>query len=178
MKYLFLLIFVFLNSYQTEKEIHNFHLENQTIQYIKVFELKEFSENELIDKLNGYLPTVSGVSNIHFNGTVFTGKIENLEIDFKKYGGKWGTTWIPIQYPMNANLTIQVKDNRYRLLISNIECSMQVPPRTVFDFNSMATVKRGTEISTNKTIVQGLKYTDQFLTDKFNISNKQLDNDW
>lgn len=41
----------------------------------------------------------------------------------------------------------------------------------------MATKKRGTEISTNKTTVQGLKHTDQFLTDKFNVSNEQLNDD-
>ncbi len=177
MKILTLTILSLVVLLQDEQQIHNFYLEKQSVQYKKAFELEDTNDSVMVEKLNTYLPTVSGLTNIQYNGNVFTGRIEKLTVDYKKYGGKWGTTWIALNHPMNGNLTIQVKDNRYRVIITDMEF-ISASPYIVIDVNSAATKKRGTELTTNKTVSQGLEYLDKYFTDKFTITEQQLDDDW
>jgi len=165
--------------------VHNFYLENQKVQYRKVFEVEFLSEDELIDKLNGYLPTISGLENINFNGTVFTGFINEWDIDIKKYGARSISSWVMLSQKMNSKLTIQVKENRYRIVLSDIQFIAYDPldftnskPFSVTEMNYVATKKNGTEFSTSNTVLNGLELLDKFLTDKFEISFDQLDDDW
>jgi hypothetical protein len=168
-----------------EESIYNFHLESQAVQYRKVFEVEFLSEDELIDKLNSFLPTFSGLSNIQFNGTVFSGYINEWDIDIKKYGAKGISSWVMLSQKMNSKLTIQVKENRYRIVLSDIQFIAYDPldfnnskPFSVTEMNNVATKKRGTEFSTSNTVLNGLELLDKFLTDKFDISIDQLDDDW
>ena len=177
MKLLTFTMLLFAIVLQDEQQISNFYLENQSVQYRKVFELNNTSDSVMIKKLNSYLPTVSCLTNIQFNGNVFTGRIENLTVDYKKYGGRWGTTWIALNHPMNGNLTIQVKNNKYRVIISDMEF-ISTSPYIVYDVNGTVTRKRGTEFSANNTIIQGLDFLDKCFTEKFTISEQQLDDNW
>jgi len=59
--------------------------------------------------------------NIQFNGIVFTVILENMTINYKKYGEKWGIVWLYLKFPLNANATFQVKENSYKLILPNIQ---------------------------------------------------------
>ena len=175
--FFFFITFLFLSPIQGTKQAYNFYLENQSIKYKKVFIVDSLNQSELISKLNAYLPTVSGLRNVQFNGDVFTGQIDKLIVNYKKYGGKWATTWTVLNYPMNGNLIVQVKDNKYRLIITDIEF-ISTYPYVVIDFDKDLTKKKGTILTTNKVALRGLEYLDKFLTDKFTITKRKVDNNW
>lgn len=155
----------------------NFYLENQTVQYKRVYEIEGISEESLIEKLNGYLPSVSGLREINFNGSIFTGRVEKLMIDYKKFGGKWGNTWTALNFPINAILTIQVKENRYRVTLSDIQ--VEGPPGYgASNFDDLVTRKNKTEFIENKIVLNGMELMDKFLEEKFNLNSEKLDEDW
>ena len=174
---MFMITFLFLAPMQGEKQAYNFYLENQSIKYIKIFKIDGLNQSELISKLNAYLPTVAGLRNVQFNGNVFTGQIERLTVNYKKYGGKWATTWTALNFPMYGNLTIQIKDNKYRVIIMDIEF-ISTSPSLVIDFNRDLTKKKGTKLTTNKVVLRGLEYLDKFFTDKFTITERKVDDNW
>ncbi len=178
MKLLTLLTILLLLVQSTEEQqAQNFYLENQSIKYKKVFEMNELNQSVIVEKLNTYLPTVSGLTNIQFNGNVFTGQINILTVNYRRYGGKWATTWGALNHPMNANITIQVKDNKYRLVITDIKF-ISTSPYCVIHINKSATKKKGTKITKNKLVLKGLEYIDKFFTEKFTITEKQINENW
>jgi hypothetical protein len=157
------------------EEINNFSIENRSVVYVKVFEINDCDSITIIEKLNSYLPTISGLSLVEFNGNVFTGKIEHLMVDYGKYGGKILRVWVALNNPMYANLTIQIKDFKYRVIISDMEF---VHSSMVFDMNSMATNKERTSFIDKKVLLQAMEYIDLYMTDKFTISNEKITDDW
>lgn len=185
MKTIILSLILLLILGQTENQHSNFFLENQAITYRKVYEIEFLDEDELIDKMNGFLPTISGIENINFNGTVFTGYINEWDIDIKKYGAKNISSWAMLSQKLNSKITIQVKENRYRVILSDIQFVAYDPlnftnprPFSIVEMNDVATRKKRTEFSSSNTVLNGLELLDKFLTDKFNISIEQLDEDW
>jgi hypothetical protein len=168
----------FLFPFFVEAQVSNFHLESGSIQYQRIYDVDGVSEDQLIEKLNSRLPSVSGLRDMNFNGSIFTGRIEGLMIDYKKFGGKSMTTWTALNFPMNAILTIQVKDNRYRILLTDIETKGDDLLIGTYIFNSLVTKNKGTEITANKTVLSGLDLIDKFLFEKFNFSPAQIEDDW
>lgn len=159
-------------------EFHNFNIEDYSVKYKKVFDLPETSENEIINNLNNYLPTFSNITDLQFNGNVFTGKIERLFINYKKFGAKWAKTWLALNHPMYGNLTIQVKDNKYRVIISEMEF-FTTNVNLIYHVNSTITTNNDiTEFSRNKTIQQGLELMDLFFTEKFTFNKEKITEDW
>jgi hypothetical protein len=171
-----LLFLVFSSNVKSQSTFSNFNLKDGVIKYERVYEIDGETEQQLIDKLNGYLPSVSGLRDVVFNGNVFTGRIERDMVDYQKYGGKRMSTWIPLNYPMNGIFTIQIKENRYRLLITDIETKEDEFSQPV-RFNFYLTKNKGTSFTSNKTMLNGMEFVDKFLFDKFNILNKTED-DW
>lgn len=172
----FFLLFLF--PFFVEAQVSNFHLESGNIQYQRIYDVDGVSEDQLIEKLNSRLPSVSGLRDMNFNGSVFTGRIEGLMIDYKKFGGKSMTTWTALNFPMSAIITIQVKDNRYRILLTDIETKGDDLLIGTYIFNSLVTKNKGTEITTNKTVLSGLDLIDKFLFEKFNFNSAQIEDDW
>lgn len=159
-------------------EFHNFNIEDYSVQYKKIFDLPETSENEIINNLNSYLPTISNLTYLQFNGNVFTGKIEGLFINYKKFGAKWAKTWLALNHPMYGNLTIQVKDNKYRVIITEMEFFTTNVNLIYKVNNTINTNNNTTEFSKNKTIQQGLELMDLFFTEKFTFNKDKITEDW
>jgi len=133
------------------------------------------NSQEIIDKLNSYLPTIVGISNIQFNGNVFTGNIDNLMIDYKKFGGKILSVWTALNNPMFAKLTIQIKDNRYRVIITDIKCVHDI---LEYNFNSSTTINERTSFINKKILIQGLGYVDSYFSEMFTIKNDKISDEW
>jgi hypothetical protein len=180
-KILFTLLLLGISfSVKSQTSFSNFYFKDGKIQYEKIYEIEGGTEQELNQKLQSFLPTISGLK-FDFNETGFAGKIQNVIIDYKKFGGKYMTTWIPLNYPLNGSISIQVKGNRYRFLLSDIETRENEFSDPIL-FDVYLTKNKGTEFTTNKTILSGLELLDKFLTDKFDLllfkGDKKVDDDW
>jgi len=170
-------------SFQVKSQISssNFHLKEGKIQYEKIYEIDGGTEQELNQRLESFLPTISGLK-FDFNEMGFTGKVQNVIIDYKKFGGKYMTTWIPLNYPLYGNISLQVKGNRYRLLLTGIETKENEFTEPIL-FDDYLTKNKGNEFTTNKTILNGLELLDKFLSEKFNLllfngEKKEDKDDW
>ncbi len=172
-----LLGFSFIVKSQTS--FANFHFKDGKIQYEKIYEIEGGTEQELNQRLESFLPSISGLK-FDFSDAGFTGKIQNVTIDYKKFGGKYMTTWIPLNYPLSGNISIQVKGNRYRFLLSDIETKENEFTEPIL-FDVYLTKNKGTEFTTNKTILTGLELLDKFLIEKFDLllfKGKKNEDDW
>lgn len=162
---------------QNKEQFRNFHIKDQSVVYSKVFELEGYDEFELVEKFNAYLPTLPGITNVQFNGNVFTGFMERVSFDCRKYNKNMFVPWAPLNYPFYGNVTIQVKDNKYKVVITNIEF---VSPNTltVIDLNSSATKRRGKSLRKGGQIGGAMECLNSYFTDKFTITKVDLENEW
>jgi hypothetical protein len=156
-------------------------LKEGKIQYEKIYEIDGGTEQELNQRLESFLPTILGLK-FDFDEKGLTGKIQNVIIDYKKFGGKYMTTWIPLNYSLNGNVSIQVKGNRYRLLLTNIETKENEFTEPIL-FDVYLTKNKGNEFTSNKIILNGLELLDKFLTEKFDLllykgDKKGNEDDW
>lgn len=166
-KILFVLLLIpFLSYGQSAGPISNFHLENGEIQWRNTFEKDSLKTNQIIDQLTSYLPTVSGVSNVVNRGDVITGDLKNYQVNYKKYGGRNSTVMMQLTHPIDGKFTIQIKDGKYRAIVSDVYFTMPQLPGTLIN---TAGRKKNTEIAANSLIRQSLAYMNQDFADKFNL---------
>jgi hypothetical protein len=177
MRKLISLIFLLGLSLQVNSQTNfsNFNLKDGVVKYERIYEIENISEEKLIINLNGFLNSNMGLRDLQLNGSSFTGRIDGMMIDWKKYGGKAMTLWNSLHFPLGGFLSIQVKENRYRIIISEITLSSD--GGLTYTLNNDATKNSGSIFTTNKTILNGMEIMDKFFFDKFNVV-KEIDSDW
>lgn len=157
-------------------------LKNNEIIFQKTYS-SELLKSELIEKLKIYLPTIknfqlSELSNQ--NDDQFSGKLTDYMVNYRKYGGTLMGTMIALNYPLTANVIIQVKDNKYRVTISNfIFKGIQVSSQS-YDvaLDEALTKSKRTKIQSNKTSINAANYLNKELTDIFDLKNKKKIDDF
>lgn len=157
--------------------IFNFSIENNGMVYKYVFEANELSQTQITEKLNTILSNSSGIVKVKFVDNEFVGRIEDFTIDYRKFGGKLITAWTALNYPMFADFKIQVKDFKYRLIVTNIEF-INPSPYFIYDVYGLATKNNRTQVTDKKPILQGLEFIDKTLNEKFQIISEKSNDDW
>lgn len=100
----------------------SFILKDQSVLFQKVYS-SNLSKNELINKLKYFLP---GVKNFQLTDGVnqtadqFSGRITDFIVNYQKFGTTDTGPGQLMAYGLNANVIVQVKDNKYRVIISNL----------------------------------------------------------
>ena len=115
MKKIFLLFYLFC-IYSFGQEKHNFNIENNQLEWQKVFETDlQKSQIEKIIKEKGVF------KNLIFEENLISGEIENFPAD---YTGVGKTSWNTSFYVQNTSITaaffIEIKDGRYRVSLNGI----------------------------------------------------------
>lgn len=163
-----LTLFIISQAYcfsQQTQVLNNFTLNNKEIIWQKVFEKDSLNITLITNNVLSKFP----VQFLNTTNSNITFQIKDDLVDFKKYGGSWGTTLIFIQLPLSYFVSIDVKTDRYRVTIHNI--TAKVPNDLISTYLvDIATKNKASEFSTNKVVLKGLSYLDQYLVDKFTIS--------
>lgn len=112
-----LLLFLLLitTTIYSQSSYKSFQVESDgNIVFKKVFSLKEGKKESLIN----YLKRLSNfdISNIDND---IEGKIKDMKVNFKKYGKGTGYP-IFLRHSLSSDVRIQLKDDRYRVVISSI----------------------------------------------------------
>ncbi len=157
--------------------VHNFHIENNGLIYKYVFETTELSETQIIENINSLLSNSTGLKNVNFSNNEFAGRIENFTIDYRKYGGTLFNTLTALNNPMFADFKIQIRDKRYRLIVSNIEF-INPSPYFIWNLYSLATKQNRTGFKNQSAILKGLEYIDSCLKEKFEIDTEKSTDEW
>lgn len=167
---------------QTPEIKHNFSLTNtSTLSYNYIFINKTDVNIEVITK---HLKTLSNITKVELINNTITGNITNMRVNYENYGGKYMNTLILLNQNLNANFTIEVKENRYKLTITNI---LFTDNESLFAHQSTNTSvnqskledytinRRKNKFKTNKTVDKGLDYCNQYFIDFFRYSPKKSD---
>jgi len=173
MKKLTIVIILIASNTFSQKYIdtlYHFKVEKNDITWQKVF------ENSLPDLQKTFIKQT--MTNLKFDSLqeideTISFSVKDDIVDFKKYGGKWGTTAIFIQYPINYLVVIDFKENKYRVTIKSINLKSEIRYMAT-DLNDYI-LKQG-KIKNTNTLNTGLSYYDQHFTEKFTITTKK--DDW
>jgi len=174
MKKITLLLILLTSTIYSQKYIdtlYNFRLNENKIIWQKVFETKEKDlQNTFRKKVitNIKLENLQEIDNI-----ISFSVIEDI-IDFKKYGGKWGSTAIFVQYPNNYLVVIDFKHQKYRVTIKAISLKSEIQYMAT-DLKDYVIKKN--KIKNSKTNNKGLNYYNKHFIAKFTLKNS-TNSDW
>ena len=116
------------------------------------------------------------------DGDVITFRMNRAEIDVTKYGfTRMSVPMYVVNYDVSCFVTIQLKDDRYRVTVDNITLVRNMTTRMGKEGEEEAietwAVKKG-ELSSGFTKIPSAVY-DQFFSNRFRFQNKSyLDNEW
>ena len=173
-----IILLFFLISTQGYSQVSNFQVEpDGNITYKKVFEMNEFEKTDLVK----YLKSLSNISIINHENEI-EGELKDLRINFKKYG-KGGYPGF-LRYSLSSDITIQFKDNRYRLILKNIGFLDDVTLYSTTTFKESENftylteyyVKNDGTLRGGKMVERTLDVMDKHFSDLFTIKN--IDEDW
>lgn len=181
-KILCLLILSSLSIY-SQKQINNFEIEDGTnIVYKRVFEMKENSKEEIVS----FFQSLSNVQ-ISDVSDELIGEIEDMNINYKKYGGKYMNTLILLNQKMNSKIKVQFKDDKYRIILRDIKFYDDVSLNSlstlkesdnITHFSDFMVKKKKGEFRTSKILLKGLEYMDLYFNDFFTYKESKSDDYW
>ena len=183
---LILLIYAFTYSQTSEVRLHDFLLENKSLIWQHIYE-SNLSANELMQNfLEKDLSLMKSKKvNKSENSLVFT--VENDEIDFTKFGGKWSTTPDFVKFPHSYKVIVEVKDKKYRVTLKNMNVAIG-NNMGIADFSpdwinskliDAVTRKRNTEFRKTNDVVKGLEILQNYYQLKFELKeNEKQNNEW
>lgn len=156
----------------------SFLLKNNEVIFSKVFN-SDLDKSDLLEKLKSILPNIG---NFQFkidasNSDKINGVLTGSTVNYRKYGGTLlGTNGI-MNYPLYGNVVVQVKDFKYRVLITNLNYK-NVPEPIGFGkmdilLDDAVTRSKRTKFKSSIAVHNILTYIDMHFSDLFNITAKQ-----
>ena len=97
-------------------------LKDKAIIFSKVYE-STLTKEELTNKIKSLLPSVKSfqlTDSPNQTAEQFSGRFTDYIVNYRKYGGTLMGTPMILNNPLNANVIIQVKDYKYRVIVSDI----------------------------------------------------------
>lgn len=187
-KLLLPLLFLFALSVHGQTKttyLSDFHLENQAIVHKKVYEPTDTAN--LKERLLTQLRSTRGVENVQDMGDYISADIKGMEIDYQKHGGKKMTTPIFLNHQLNAMLTVQLKEGRYRTLIekinhvdhlSNVYAASIAQGKNITATEDYYLKRGGESFKNNRSLLGCLYYTDKYIEDTFTLKEVAASEDW
>ncbi|WP_379086074.1 hypothetical protein [Pedobacter sp. UC225_65] len=160
----------------------SFFLKDRDIVYQKVF-ASNLKKEELLEKMNSLLSTIR---NFRFNQNTIPAEAEIYgrlffhSFDHEKYDYNMFNNSGYISEPLSAVVAIQVKDNKYRLTISEMSFSRDTEaPSQRIRLDEVFTQKRTRDkIKHQKANLKLAQYLDQEFTTLFNAKRSLLAGDF
>jgi len=143
-------------------------LENSQIYFEKVYLVDSLKASE-VEKLL-FLKLPSMVVNLDkITDFIITAKINNIHIDFQKYGGKYYGVWERITFPFDAEVFITWKEGKYKVIASN----MYLGGGSLSE--DFTTKKDYTKLDTNSLLISAGQIIEQYLADLFLFKPEKMD---
>lgn len=152
-------------------------LKNNILLFQKVYS-SELNKDGLVNALKSFLPTVNSfeLSDVT-NQTTYQlkGKISNYFVNYRKYGdGNSGVSNL-IDFPLNADVLIQIKDGKYRVTISNLIVQEFHENGIIYKDNtaieSFITKNDRSKFQKNNKSIKTLRYIDNELNSAFDLNS-------
>jgi hypothetical protein len=183
MKRIIYLILLTSSTLISQTELNNFEIESDNnIVYKRVFDNKGKSKEDIIS----FFKSLSNV-NIKKTSDYLEGNIKDMNINYKKYGGKYMNTLILLNQKMNSKIKIQFKENNYRVILRDMKFYDDVSlystttlkeSDNITHFSDFMVKKKKGQLRKSKTLRKGLEYMDKHFKDVFTYNKSDSDNDW
>ena len=142
--------------------------------------MNEFEKKDLKD----YLNSLSNFSIVNSENEII-GQLKDLRINFKKYGKGGFPSFL--RNSLSSDVTIQFKDNRYRLILKNIgflddySYGYTISTLTVIDSDNFTLlseyyVKKDGTLKDGKMVERTLDVMDKHFSDLFSV--RKIKEDW
>lgn len=135
----FALLFLSSTLWGQNPADYNFVLDGTTTRWQKVYVVDAPCTPEAIS--HGIM-SVGGVKDLTIVNDLVTFSLEIEPPEYKELGYTFMNRSIFVRHPITANVSIQTKENRYRVTVSNIMCHIdndKYPPRNLNDMNTITT---------------------------------------
>lgn len=162
----------------------SFVIKNSEVIFSKVY-TDDVDNDQLIERLESFLPSIG---NFEFKVNTSTpnqynGSLTGTIVNYRKYGGTLMGANISLNYPIYANVIIQVKENRYRVLITDIVIkgvpNALSPAPIDHHLDNIITVKKRTKFRRGGEAIRTLGYINKHFSDLFNLDTPQsIDDDF
>lgn len=142
----------------------------------RVFELDSLSSADIEKKLIQFVPGRPGISSFYQSGDLMTAKIEHGKIDYKRFGNKWGGTCSYFNFPLFANVAINIKDGKYRVIVTNMIFKTESNVLGDVEAEFCTSNMNHTKWTTSKVSTSSAKVLQAYLSDLFAV--KPVSDDW
>jgi hypothetical protein len=163
--------------------LSDFYLEDGSVIYKKVFETKADKDTFLKQLL-----TTTGIGGVEEKGDMLIGELKNMKSDYKKHGGSWGSSALVLNHDIFGNFIIEFKDDRYRLIISNmyfvdnysvLAASQTNPENNKMTLEDFFVKNKKAEFRSGKVRMEALHYIDKQFTEVFTAKESSAaSEDW
>jgi hypothetical protein len=157
---------------------NNFQIKNGHVYYQKIFEVSGQSKDTLTRQLNASLALLPYVHNVRADDSGFTASISQMQISYSGLSGL-------LEDYMFANLVVQVKEGKYRIVIKDIyfkdDTKLENNITDFTDYSGKSGVisrKPVKEFSASLGVDHVLLNMNQYFSELFNYSNLPLKDDW
>ena len=179
MKHILLILIITTTTLYSQSSYKSFEVESDgNIVFKKVFSLNEGTKESVIN----YLKTLSNFDISNTDNDI-EGTLKDMKVNFKKYG-KGGGYPIFLRHSLSSDIRIQLKDDRYRIVISSIGFLDDVSLYSLstykesdnFTYLTEFYVKNDGTLRSGKMVQKTLDVIENQFTDLFTI--KETDDDW
>lgn len=173
MKRIVLLIFLFgsLPSIAQTSPYKYLQINNAEVVFERIYALDNYSKEKIGEMLSKSVPKVSGFSEYRRDGDVITGRLNDVVIDYRKHGHTWSTAPVILNDPITCNVTVEWKDNKYKVTVSGIAFKERTLGNTDMALKSFLTRKRGTEWKEGHNVKLIGEYTEEYLNGIFTFTS-------
>lgn len=136
----------------------------------------ELSKDDLTQRLKEFLPSVKNFQLTDLsnqNKYQFSGRLASFVVNYRKYGGSLMGTPTILNSALDGDVIIQVKDNKYRVIVSNIvfkDVSLLSGDKSNIVLDDFMTKSKRTAFRSMGNIISIGKYIDQDFTGSFDVS--------
>jgi hypothetical protein len=166
-------LFISITPHNLLSQYSNLKLENSQFIFDKNYEVDSISSLEIENLIKTGLPRLNGITMIQIYKGFITAKIDGIFIDYKKYGGRWGSTLAALNHPFYADLTILWKDGKYKVLVSNMY--FNVNGFGIIKCHDLFINKQGNELRDGVDVIKAGVYIEKHLSDLFKLNPKLIE---
>lgn len=158
-------------------------LKDHAVIFQKVYS-SNLTKEDLTTKLKAFLPSVKNfqlTDSPNQNTNQFSGRLTNFIVNYRKFGGTAMGTPSLLNDPLNANVIIQVKDNKYRVIISEIVFKSVIAGVGATDqpFDDVISKNKRSKIRISENYLKISKYINEDFSTSFDITtNSKVSTDF
>jgi hypothetical protein len=147
-------------------------LENSHIIFERIYSVDSTLNKDEVEKmLTLNVPKISGITQFTKTPEIITANLANVDIDYRKYGGKWVNTAVFLNYPMFGQVSIVWKPAKYKVTVAGMYFDTHTS-LGLLKCDDILTSKKGSQFNIQqKTVITGGGYLERYLDELFYIKS-------